>query len=520
MSLLRAVTTISGVTLASRILGLIRDIGMTHLLGVTWVMGTFNLAWMIPNMLRRLLGEGALSAAFVPVFSRTVEQGDKVAGRTLLAQVSGGLLALMAVLTTVVLVASLLLPPEVWGLEGEAGVTATERGELMWILVAMLFPYALPICLLAIYAGALNALGSFAIPAAAPLLLNLVWLSALGCALCFHIDDPVAITQVVGGALLFGGLLQLCLGAIPLWRRGYLPRPRLSSDSELTHQVYRAMLPAALGLSLVQLNMVLDQLLTEYLVSPGSNQHLYLANRLLLFPHALVTVPLATAVFPQLARLASSGDHVAIRQHLGTAIRATLFLAIPASAGLIVLADDVIHVLFVHGRYTTDDAVWTTATTISLVAGLPLIGVSQLFARTLYALGDTGTPARIAAWLVLANLALNLVFVLAVGMGVAGFTTATTCCAGLNAWALRRALGSRVPAGPTPWASLGRIVTATGAMVGVVYVVNGLWVADSRTERALLHIAVPVAAGILTYVASHLVLRSPELTKLRDRLRR
>lgn len=520
MSLLRAASSISGLTLVSRVLGLVRD-GMTyHVLGVHWAGATFVLAWMVPNLLRRLFGEGALSAAFVPAFTKARQTRDDDAAKALLAGVSGALVIGLSVLIAIVIVASYSLPPEVWHLDADEFASRAERGALLWELLRITFPYVLPICVLAIYAGALNALGSFAPTAAAPIVLNLFWIGALVYSTqTTETPDPASVVRTVAWFVVAGGCAQLLLGVVPLARRRMLTIPKIPRHDDGTKAVFAAMAPAALGLSIVQINMLLDQALTEFLVAPGSNNHIYLANRLLLFPHAMVAIPLATVVFPALAKLTDS--RAELRDALGRAIRYTLLLSVPACAGMAFVALPLIEVMFVHGEYLVSDAELTAATTIPLVLGLPAIGISQLYARALFAVGDTRAPARIAACLVGVNLALNLFFVLGCGFGVAGFTAATTCCAYLNALLLRRALRSQNIPMARQWGQLGRVLVATatmyGALIGIDWMIPD---GDGRAYDIGFRLLLPIGSGIAAFFAAAALLRIRELEELRAWLRK
>lgn len=519
-SFLRAAGSISGMTMVSRILGLLRDMLTSYALGVSWASGTFVLAWMLPNLLRRLFGEGALSAAFIPAYSKKLAAGDGQGARALLAGVSGGLLILLTCLAVLVLLLSFFMPVEAWGLAGE-GVSEAERGSLMSELLAILFPYVIPVCLLAVYAGALNSLGVFAIPAAAPIVLNLCWIGGLMIALWQGGGDLAGMTRIIAFCLLGGGLLQLLLAVIPLLRRGQFSAPRVPQPGGPEWGVFRSMGPAILGLSLVQLNLLLDQALAEYLVGAGASFHIFLSNRLLLLPHALVALPIAVAIFPRLANLAGSDSGDELRATLGRALRNTLFLAVPAAAGLMLIAGDLIEAIFVGGQYGLADVPDTRWTTVALVAGLPALGASQLYVRALYALGEVAAPARIAAWLVLLNLALNLSFVLGLGMGVAGFTLATSCCAFINLAALKLKTDRVRPS--EEMLAKGyylRLLLATAVMSAAVFGSQGLFAVDSRLELVLFRLVVPILAGIGSYALVHLLMRSPELTPLLRVLRR
>ena len=524
-SVVRAVFSISAFTLLSRILGFVRDVLMTHAVGASWVNGVFNLAWMFPNLLRRLLGEGALSAAFIPRFTATLEREGKPQATALLASVSGALIVVLTALVLFVLAGTSVLP---WSwlqltaaldAEGKVLASAQERTTTLLQLTAILFPYVLPICLTAIFGGALNALGVFGLPAAAPVVLNVFWIAGIGGCLACGVREPKQIVFVLAWVLLVGGCAQVLPSLVQLARRQALARPRWPRTGDPARAVFWLMGPTVLGMSLTQISMLIDQSFAEWFCGAGSNTHVYLANRLLLFPHALTSLALATAVFPHFSAIASRDE----KQHLAEAVRQaqqwTLWITVPASLGLVATAGELVDIAFVHGKFTAQDAWWTTRTTATLVAGLPCIGAAQLYARSLYAVGDMRTPARVAGWLLLCNLALNLVLVLGVGLGVAGLTIATSVSSLLNALLLRRRFHSLCPGATPSLVPLLRIAGAALAMLGVVLLAQVCLPAGSRWMRAVFQLGLPIALGIAAYMAVHQLLGGTEAGQIRDRIR-
>lgn len=514
--LLRAAGSISALTLLSRILGLWRDRLMAQALGAGWVQGSFLLAWMLPNLMRRLLGEGALSASFMPAYLKARKSGDAQAARKLLADVAGTVVAILTPLCLAVAVLSLVWPAEWLPVPAEGGVPAM---RLLLALNAILFVYALPICLTAVLSGALNALGFFALPAAVPIALNLFWIAALLLVAPLGITVDVEIANFAAWCLLAGGFAQLLLVITPLWRRGELMRPRLGLPVRGTAAfgVFAAMGPMVLGMSLNQVSSLLDQLMAWFLVGPGAVTYIYLANRLLLFPHALTAISVAVAVFPRLASQAVDADRQAMRRTLDLAAAATILVTLPAACGLIVLGDDVVRVLFQGGQFADEDAWQTVLTSSCLVAGLPFIGLAQLYARAFYAVGDAGTPARLAAWLVLFNAALNLLLVLTTGLGAAALTLASSVSSLANALLLARRFHRHAAPGNQLAGAWFRSVLATAVMCAVLPFVRVAPAESRLLARALGNVALPIVIGVLVYVLVHVLLRSPELRALRRR---
>ena len=560
MVLLRRVGAISGFTLVSRILGLIRDTLMAWAFGASWVSGTFLLVWVFPNLMRRLLGEGALSASFVPAYTAAHRKGGPEASRQLMAQVIGTMLTWLVPLTLAVVAASLLVPASWLAQSLETGMPGA---RLMLQLNAVLFPYVVPICLTAIYSGALNVLGSYGLPAAVPTVLNLFWIAAL--LLLGQVDPPwtlllpeLAATSLVllpagigttaalavpqlahevltpvrdaaaadgavflGWFLLAGGFAQVLVVLWPLRLAGALARPIGGFPPVGTpgRAVFVAMLPAILGMSASQLSTLSDQVLAYWFVSPGANTYLYLANRLLLFPHALTALSVAVAVFPKLAESASDTDRKGIRATLDTATGATLLITLPAAVGLMVIGQDLVEVLFQRQRFTAEDADATAITSICMVAGLPFIGLVQLYARAFYAVGDNGVPARFAVRLLLVNFSLNLVLVPVLGFGTEAIAASSSLTSALNALLLMRGVQRHCGAGHGIVGSWLRSLVACGAMVGAILLVRPD-TGDDRMQMLLWRIALPIAVGAAAYFAAHLALRSPELAAVRNRFAR
>ncbi|MCR9244537.1 MAG: murein biosynthesis integral membrane protein MurJ [bacterium] len=515
--LLRAAGSISAMTLVSRILGLVRDRFMAQAFGASWVQDTFLLAWMFPNLMRRLLGEGALSAALVPAYT-AARKDDPNRARELLGEILGAVTTILLPVCLLVAGASLLWPAEWLPAPEEGGVAAI---RLLLALNAVLFAYALPICLCAALAGAMNTLGMFALPAALPILLNAFWIAALLLAGPCGITVPVDLANWISYWLTAAGFVQLGVLLLPMWRRAELPplRLRLPRRGTPAFSVFVAMAPMVVGMSLNQISSLLDMAMAYYLVSSGAVTYVYLSNRLLLFPHALTAMALGVAAFPKLALEATETDRSAMRATLDRFAGHTIFVTLPASAGLALLAEDVVRVLFVGGEFVETDVAPTALTTMLLVAGLPFLGLAQLYARAHFAVGDAKSPARLAGWLVLCNATLNLVLLNTTNLGTAALALASSLSSLANAALLARHFRRHVPpaGNSTITSSWVRAVAATATMAIVVLLVRTPVTSTETMASALLDLGIGVAVGIVTYLGVHLVMRSPELRALRRR---
>jgi putative peptidoglycan lipid II flippase len=349
--------------------------------------------------------------------------------------------------------------------------------------------------------------------------LNAFWIAALllGPWLGITVDTDLALFTAI--ALAAGGFAQLLFVVGPLRRRGEMAWPRVGLPRRGTpgHAVFVAMGPTVLGMSLNQLSSLLDQAMAYYLVAPGAVTYIYLANRLLLFPHALTALSVGVAVFPRLAEAATEADRQALRRTLDRASAATILVTLPAACGLIVLADDVVRVLFESRRFLAADVAPTIATSCCLVAGLPAIGLAQLLARAFYAVGDNAAPARVAARLVVVNAALNLLLLATTNLGTAALALSTSVSSVANAALLWRRFRGHAPPGDgrataAVWLRAG---LATAAMCAVLPFLRLVPEDGSRWARAWGNVALPIVAGVGVYVLAHWLLRSPELALLR-----
>jgi putative peptidoglycan lipid II flippase len=436
--LTRAVGVVGTATLFSRIMGYVRDMVLASFFGAGLTADAFIAAFRIPNLLRRLFGEGSLSIAFVPVFTQTMLTGGRRDGLRLAVCSLKLLLICLAVVTIVGVVAA----PLIIRLVAPGFAEFPDKLALTILLTRIMFPYVILIGLVALCMGILNALGHFAAPAVAPVLLNLAMIASVVLVSRFSSDETVQAIGLAAGVIL-GGVLQLWLQLPFLVRHGV----RFWETSGLWHPRMRTvgmlMLPTIFGAAVYQINILVGTLLAS-LLPQGSVSYLYYADRLVQFPLGIFAQAAATAVLPSLSRQVAGGDGVGVADTFGYAMNLVLFITIPAMVGLIVLREPMVALLFRHGAFDAQSAQLTSDALLYYAGGLWAFAAVRIVVSMFYALQDTRTPVVSAAVAVVANIVLGMA--LMGPMKHCGLALATSMASALNlamlVVALRRRLGS------------------------------------------------------------------------------
>ena len=416
MNLLRALLTVSGLTLVSRILGYVRDFVIARAFGAELVTDAFFVAFRIPNLLRRLFAEGAFSQAFVPVLAeykhRAPEETrslvDGVATLLLIALVIAAALGMAA--------APLIVYVSAPGFAADPG-----KFELTARMLRITFPYIAFISLVAFAAGVLNTWNRFSVPAITPTLLNV---SFIGAALLFagRFEPPVV---VLAWAVFAGGFLQLAFQVPFLVRLGVMPRWRFDWSHPGVRRILGLMAPAAFGVSISQLSLLINTIFASFLVS-GSVSWLYYADRLMEFPAGVLGVALGTILLPSLSKFHADANHVEYAALLDWGLRMTVLLAVPAAVALAVLALPLVCALFLYGRFTQEAALMTREALVAYSVGLIGMILVKILAPGFYARQNIRTPVKIGIVTLVATQAMNLAFVgplrhaglaLAIGLG-------------------------------------------------------------------------------------------------------
>ncbi len=495
MNLLRVVSTVSGMTLLSRVTGLARESIKAVAFGAGPAMDAFEAAFRLPNLLRRLFAEGAFSQAFVPILAEYHRQRGEEATRSLAANVAG---VLGLVLVAVSVLGVLAAPALVYLLAG--GFAATPgKVELTALLIRVMFPYILFISLTSLAGGVLNVHRHFAVPAFTPVLLNVAMIAA-AVLLAPRVDPPV-LALAIGVAV--GGVAQLALQLPALARIGMLAWPRAGWRDPGVRRVLKAMGPAVLGVSAAQISMLINTQLAAWL-GDGRISWITYADRLMEFPSALLGVALGTVLLPSLARHYSDANPDEYSSLLDWGLRLACMLALPAALALAVLALPIVATLYQYGHFSVDDAWQTRAALLGYSAGLLGIVLVKILAPGFFARQMLATPVRIAfaSILVAQAVALSLMW----RIGHVGLTLGTGMGATFNAAMLYYLLRKRGYYRPRPgWGSFAlRLVVALAVLGVVLWLLAGpaeAWLAAGLWAR-LARLSAVIAAGALAYFAT------------------
>jgi putative peptidoglycan lipid II flippase len=458
--LLKSTAVVGSATLLSRSLGFVRDMVIAQTFGAGLAADAFFVAFKIPNFLRRLFAEGAFSQAFVPILSTYYVRGNLNEIQQLVDRVAGTLGLILLLVTSAGLIgAPLLVMVFAPGFIGEQN-----KYELAVSLLRITFPYLLFISLTALAAGILNTYKKFSVPAITPIFLNLALIAA-ALWLAPHMATPV--TALAWGVF-FAGLAQLLFQLPFLAQLDLLPKLRPKWKDPGVQQIFTLMLPAIVGSSVSQINLLIDTLLASFLVT-GSVSWLYYSDRLVEFPLGVFGIALATVILPSLAEKHNQASSESFARTLDWALRWACLIGTPAAVGLAVLAGPILVTLFQYGEFSDHDVSMASRSLIAYSLGLTPFILIKVLAPGFYARQDIRTPVRIAILAMFTNMVLNgiLIFPLA----HAGLALATSLSAWLNAALLFLTLKRQGIYHSQPgWPLLGlRIAIANGFMAAIIF---------------------------------------------------
>ncbi len=535
-SVIGSAIVVSGATLVSRLLGLARDVLMAAMFGFSREMDAFFIAFTVPNLFRKLFGEGALSSATIPVLTRYRLRGDPAATRRLLGTLAGLLVLGLGAVTVLVIAVVWLLPPAWFH---DPGKYALFRDYL-----TVLLPYVVFICLAALQAGTLNCWSRFGMPALMPALANLVWILVLVYIWqAGLLAQPHTAVLVVAAGVLLSGVIQWGFQLIPLAKLKLVSGPKLALREPGIRETFKAMAPMLFALAVFQVNTFMDQLLAELLIEgDGAVSSYSYASRLFQFPLGLVGVALGTAMFPLMSRFAARNELEKLTASLLNSTRLIAFIAFPAALGLAALAYPITELLF-GGARSEPEMLRRSALVVALLCiSLPLVSVISLLTKAFYALRDYRTPTRIALLAVVVNLAANVILLqtplreagLALGTAISGLLNL-----GLLMLVLRKRLKGTIleslraaaippaserlaqPLTPStlrgiPVSILRSLLVACVMAAGAWLVQNALYLEfglSGRGSRALA-VGAGVLAGVVIYAGLSMLLRAQEVQQI------
>jgi putative peptidoglycan lipid II flippase len=419
--LFRSTAIVSMMTFLSRILGFIRDIVIARLFGAGLGADVFFVAFKIPNFLRRLFAEGAFSQAFIPVLAEYRQKGDRDL-KDLIANTSGTLAGILFIITALGVIAAPILVM----LFAPGFINNEEKISLAGELLMITFPYLFFISLTALAGSILNSFGKFAVPAFTPVFLNL---SLIGCAIWLSPQLEEPITALAWGVFL-GGVVQLLFQIPFLVNLKQLPKPRWGWKDSGVQKILKLMIPAMFGVSVSQINLLLDTLLASFLVT-GSISWLYYSDRLVEFPLGIVGIALATVILPSLSKKHATASKAEFSHTIDWALRWVFIIGTPAAIGLIWLAEPLLLTLFQYGEFSPEDAHKASLSLMAYGLGLlPFIFIKVL-APGYFARQDTKTPVKIGIIAMVTNMVLNIILMLQ--LAHVGLALATSLSAALNA---------------------------------------------------------------------------------------
>src|SRR4051812_14992983 len=492
MNLLRAVATVSSLTMVSRVLGFVRDFFIARAFGAGLMTDAFFVAFRIPNLLRRLFAEGAFSQAFVPILAEYKNRQGHEATKLLVDQVSG----LLALALFIVSVIGVIAAPLIIYVTAPGFTARPDKFQLSVDMLRITFPYILFISLTAFAGGILNTYSRFTVPAFTPVLLNV---SFIACALWAtpYFDPPVL---ALAWAVFIGGVLQLAFQVPFLIKLEMLPRFRLNASDAGVRRILRQMGPAVFGVSIGQVSLIINTIFASFLVT-GSVSWLYYADRLMEFPTGMLGVALGTILLPSLSKHHATRSGAEYARLLDWGLRVTLLLAVPAAVALAVLAVPLVSTLFQYGAFTVADTIATRDAVVAYSVGLVALILVKVLAPAFYARQDIRTPVKIAVVTLIATQLMNAAFILP--LRHAGLALATSLGACMNAGVLLTMLRRRGIYMPSPgWLAFGsKLGVAVFAMAVALWFGAGpstSWVAASAQERVLKLCAV-IIGGAGTY---------------------
>jgi len=511
--LARSAGVIGAATMTSRVLGLVRDQVLAFLFGAGDQMDAYNIAFRIPNLVRDLFAEGAMSAAFVPTFTRTLTNE----GRDRAWRLGNLVVNALLVATGLIVVAGIVFAVPITTAFAGAYAEVPGKLELTASLTRIMFPFLAMVAVATALMGMLNSLHRFFVPAMSPAMFNV---GSIACTIGLApvmplVGLPIIVAPAIG--VLVGGFLQMAVQWPSLRREGYRYQPVLDVRDEGLRRVLVLMGPGVVGLAAVQVNLLVNSILAT---GEGTSavSALNYAFRLMYLPIGIFGVSIATAVIPTLSRHAAKNDAAGMRDTVSSGLRMMLMLNVPATVGLVVLATPIVALIFEHGAFTPAHTAATAAALAFYAPGLVGYSAVKIAVPTFYSLRDSRTPVLVSFVTVLLNVALNVTLVRVIGF--TGLALGTAVSAIFNASALLFLLRSRLGGldERRVTASFARICAAAAAMGAAAWATDAAiaaWLPSRSTAVMGLRVGSSIAVALIVLDLAARVLRAEEFNEAR-----
>jgi len=516
-----AAKLVAVITLISRIFGMLRDMAITSL-GASRYTDAYGFAFQIPNLFRRLFGEGALSSAFVPVFTDEIEKSGLESARKLLANALGLLAVVLLVIMILVQMGFIIV----------ALLPGPADRKLLMILATIMFPYMVTVCLLAMGSAALNCRGHFAFPAAAPIIFNIVGIIAAWWIAPMVKKNVPGQLMIVAISVTAAGVIQLIAVLWLLHKSGFSVRFRLRPVEPGIKLMVKLLMPILLGLGFLQISELVATAIAWNLTATAGSADMNIfgwvihrpltegviirvnaARALYQFPMGVLAISLGVAVFPLLTRYAARGDIVNLRDSINRALRLSLMEGMATGVGLFILAEPIMRLIYARRNFTAADAAQSGFVLKMYVLGMWAYCSYQILARSFYSLKDTKTPLKVSCWLAGVNLLMlvGMVWIPSLGAGAFGLSTSVTFAinAAVLMYLLRKRLGRF--GGRKIVVSFLRTLCGCAVMAAAVYILR--W--QMETVRNWIVVAVCIPVGAIVFLAVVWLLGAPELAELR-----
>lgn len=500
----RAAGIVGAATMVSRVFGLARDMVIAAFFGASWMTDAFWVAFRIPNMLRRLLGEGSLTVSFVPVFTEYLEKKTKEQA----LELAYNAITLLSIILAVISVLGIILSPLIVGLIAPGFISEPKQFALAVFLNRLMFPYIFFIALVALCMGILNSFRHFTAPALSPVLLNI---AMIGAAFFLRPFFAEPITSLAIGVLI-GGVLQLAMQWPFLRKFGVKLKFRFNPKHPGIKQIGVLMIPAILGAGVSTINVFVGTILAS-LLPGGSVTYLFYADRIMELPLGIFAIAIGTATLPSFSKHVAAGNMDELKSGISFSLRLMLFLTIPAMAALMALNLPIISVLFQRGAFDVTSAVYTGQALFCYALGLWAFSVLRVFVSSFYSLQDSKWPMKAAVIALIVNVVASLILMYPLkhnGIALASSIAATVNVLVLTI-VLKRKIGKFLDR--AFYYSVFKIILSSVLMLFAIGVMEYVipWNTHAGFKARLLYLSVAVTAGAATFFISAYLLKSPEM---------